>query len=94
MEALLRVIHEFLLYHVKQAHKEEADLDGAVTKGISMFYIHSTVALDGKDSIVPTDQKNATISEFAGTASLGAQRRISNNPDVNQYIVEVEMKKF
>ena len=93
VEALLRVMHEFLLFHVKQ-HHSEAEQEGAASKGVGMFYIHSTAALESKDTTLLADQKTATMSEVPGATSIGAQRRGSNNPDVNDIIVKIEMKKF
>ena len=95
MEALLRVMHEFLLFHVKAGQDESADKSSSVAAGVSMFYVNSvTTAFEHKqDGAIQADQKPSVISEIAGASTMAPPRR-GSNPDVNDIIVKIEMKKF
>ena len=93
VEALVRVMHEFLLYKAK----ESSSLGGAEPTSVTVFYHPGS-----HTETVP----RATEGEKRKTgASNSPQRKTEadmgnletnhgSNPDVNEIIVKIEMKKF
>ena len=117
VEALLRVMHEFLLFKAKQQEQSHEQLAQVAEKtaSVSMFYVASaTGGFDSKPGgtlgdTVQSDtlQKRpfdgvgqrapgavAALAEQDGAAGPALNQRRNSNPDVNEIIVKIEMKKF
>ncbi len=119
VEALMRVLHEFLLYKAKEAGSIETDQTGE-TPGlpvpVSMFYLNAESNDVGagpnmrtvENSSVAADEVAAANQQRRDTsmpsssmptshqvnASTFVEEKRGSNPNVNEIIVKIEMKKF
>lgn len=104
VEALLRVMHEFLLVRAKDSDLN-ADLHTPKTDkpSVSMFYLNSSLATPHETAHKRTETSESPVNlkrvkdltYRKGSEPEGSvfEPRASN-PDVNEIIVKIEMKKF
>ena len=95
VDALLRVMHEFLLYKAQESQQTQ---DGKTTQitSVQAYYMPGTditrVVRKSQESKLPAVKDgNTRLNELK--EKLGAPNLL-NQPEVNDIIVKIEMKKF
>lgn len=106
VEALLRVMHELLLFKAKDGDLN-MDLQTPTDKpSVSMFYLNNNTTTSVNESSLrkqldtqQSDSPQRRIKDVTHLSGADANEgtafvQRTSNPDVNEIIVKIEMKKF